>query len=100
MQRTLIDPNPEWDFDFFIHTWDLRDWRTSERDVKTSSSFAEIEEFYSPKSITVEKTRTWNTEPYMKYVAEQRWLKKGPGGKDQRASTYLRCITLSLERTR
>lgn len=80
-QRFLIDPNPEWDFDFFIHTWDLRDWRTIEKDLETHRVLEDIKLCFSPKEIVIEKTREWNTQPYMKYVKEERWLKKGFGGK-------------------
>ena len=82
--RFLLDPNPDCQFDFFVHTWDLLDWRTEEKFQKTTTIINHFNDLYTPKNIVIQESIEWNTEKFMKFVKNERWVKKGYGGKRSR----------------
>jgi hypothetical protein len=78
--KTFIEPNPEFQFDFFVSTWDSCDWRTKEKDKSVDVIIKEFTSLYNPIQIEVERNIIWNTSKYMPHVHHERWLKKGYGG--------------------
>lgn len=75
-KRCLIDPNPNWEFDFYIDTWDKADWR---RDDEFFEDFMDVIHLFKPVSIRIEREKIWDTEKYMKYV-QPGDVKKGTRG--------------------
>ena len=78
--ETFIKKNPDVEFDFFVSTWDVCDWRTIDKDKQTETIFDEFSKKYKPVKIHIEKNITWDTTKYMPHVHNQRWLKKGYRG--------------------
>jgi len=80
IKKSLIDPNKNFSFYFFIDTWEKLDWRTSGKFLSTVEQEQKIRKLYNPQNMIIEKERGWNTEPFMKYVPDITCLKKGYGG--------------------
>jgi hypothetical protein len=83
-KRCLIDPNPDWEFDFYISTWDVQDWRRGNEKLR---DFSEIYELFDPKVLHVEKERAWDTSKFQKYIKPGD-VKKGTKGEHILAMFY------------
>lgn len=73
----VIDQNKSFEFDFFIDTWETKDWRTEDKFKETSESIEEIKALYRPVKVVVEKDIEWDTSNFMKFVKDPSWVKKG-----------------------
>ncbi len=80
IKNSIIEPNRDFDFYFFIDTWERLDWRTEGKFQSTLSKKEEIDRLYKPENIFIENEREWDTEKYMKYVSDITCLKKGYKG--------------------
>jgi|10_taG_2_1085330.scaffolds.fasta_scaffold107729_2 hypothetical protein len=78
--KNIVSVNPNCYFDFFIETWETQDWRTVKMFESTENIIDKVSLLYSPVSMNVEKDIEWDTSKYMKFVSNERWLKKGFGG--------------------
>ena len=80
IKKSLIDPNSDFNFYFFIDTWERADWRTDGKFQSILDVQDKVKDYYNPEHIFIESERQWNTEKYMKHVADVTCLKKGYGG--------------------
>jgi len=78
--ENIMKPNPTWAFDFFIETWAHQDWRTQEKFQSTHDIVGLVSDTYKPKALCIEPEIEWDTSPYMQFVKNPRWVKKGYGG--------------------
>lgn len=78
--KNIIEANPGFKFDFFVSTWDVRDWRTEDRNKHTKNIFEDFNNIYNPVTMDIEDNIVWDTSKYMPHVHNVRWLKKGYGG--------------------
>ena len=88
-KENFILINSDHTFDFFIDTWDNLDWRNENIFKETADIIPHVKTLYSPIKINVEKFINWDTEEYMKYVSNQRWVKKGIQGKRSKGEHIL-----------
>src|SRR3990167_2498847 len=72
LKRHVIDPNPGYQFDFFIDTWSTRDWRKNGDIDRTGESLghviSDVISFYKPIVLNVQRDREWNTDAYIRHA--------------------------------
>jgi len=80
IKKSIVDPNRDFNFYFFIDTWEKIGWRTEEKFQSISNHIEEIKRTYGTDHVFIENEKDWDTERYMKYVSDISCLKKGYKG--------------------
>ena len=87
--KDIICNNPNYNFDFFIDTWEKQGWRTDKKFLSTFDIVEDVKKTYNPIKINIEKDILWNPTKYLKHVQDIGWVKKGYGGKRSRGEHIL-----------